>query len=99
MKKKKLLIFIVAYNAEKKKCKIVIAKSNNRTHPVIGIWSISLKKSLSNTLVKENIKKIDLFIKKHKFSIVNFSYDKTDPFFNINSYRDLDKAKKYQLAD
>ena len=86
-------------NAEKKKCKIVIVKSNNRTHPVIGIWSISLKKSLSNTLVKENIKKIDLFIKKHNFSIVNFSYDKIDPFFNINSYRDLDKAKKYQLAD
>ena len=84
-------------NAEKKKCKIVIAKSNNRTHPVIGIWSISLKKSLSNTLVKENIKKIDLFIKKHNFSIVNFSYDKIDPFFNINSYRDLDKAKKIAI--
>ena len=98
MKKKKLLIFIVAYNAEKKKCKIVIVKSNNRTHPVIGIWSISLKKSLSNTLVKENIKKIDLFIKKHNFSIVNFSYDKIDPFFNINTYRDLDKAKKISIS-
>ena len=76
---------------------IIIAKTNNRTHHVIGIWSISLKKSLSNTLVKENIKKIDLFIKKHNFSIVNFSYDKIDPFFNINSYRELDKAKKISI--
>ena len=47
---------------------------------------------------KENIKKIDLFIKKHNFSIVNFSYDKVDPFFNINSYRELDKAKKLSIS-
>ena len=80
--------------AKKQKCKIVIAKSNKRIHPVFGIWSISLKNSLSNVLIKEDEKKIDLFISRHNYSVVNFPYKKIDPFFNINEPRDLIKAKK-----
>ena len=86
----KLLIKI-----KKKKNKIVIAKSNNRVHPVFGIWSICLKDSLSEAIKKDNIRKIDLFIKKHDHAIVNFNYKKIDPFFNINNFNDLRKAKKY----
>ena len=77
------------------KYKIVIAKSNNRTHPVFGIWSISLKDSLIDAMKKDNIRKIDLFIKKHNYAIVNFNYNKIDPFFNINDLSDLKKAKEY----
>jgi len=80
---------------KKKKYKIVIAKSNNRIHPVFGIWSISLKDSLIDTIKKDNIRKIDLFIKKHDHAIVNFNYKNIDPFFNINDFNDLRKAKKY----
>jgi len=80
---------------KKKKYKIVIAKSNNRVHPVFGIWSICLKDSLSEAIKKDNIRKIDLFIKKHDHAIVNFNYKKIDPFFNINNFNDLRKAKKY----
>ena len=78
-----------------KKYKIVIAKSNNRIHPVFGIWSISLKDSLINAIKKDNIRKIDLFIKKENYAIVNFKYNKIDPFFNINDSNDLKKATKY----
>ena len=80
---------------KKKKYKIVIAKSNNRIHPVFGIWSISLKDSLINAIKKDNIRKIDLFIKKENYAIVNFKYNKIDPFFNINDSNDLKKATKY----
>tara|TARA_B100000959_G_C14847103_1_gene568520 strand:+ start:45 stop:659 length:615 start_codon:yes stop_codon:yes gene_type:complete len=80
---------------KKEKYKIVIAKSNNRIHPVFGIWSISLKDSLIDTIKKDNIRKIDLFIKKHDHAIVNFNYNKIDPFFNINDLSDLRKAKEY----
>lgn len=80
--------------AKQKKCKIVIGKSNKRIHPVFGIWKISLKKSLSNTLIKEDEKKIELFIRKHYYSVVNFSYNEIDPFFNINDNNDLNKAEK-----
>ena len=80
---------------KKKKYKIVIAKSNNRIHPVFGIWSISLKDSQINAIKKDNIRKIDLFIKKENYAIVNFKYNKIDPFFNINDSNDLKKATKY----
>ena len=77
------------------KYKIVIAKSNNRTHPVFGIWSISLKDSLIDAIKKDNIRKIDLFIKQHNHAVLNFKYTKIDPFFNINDLSDLKKAKEY----
>ena len=80
---------------KKEKYKNEIAKSNNRIHPVFGIWSISLKDSLIDTIKKDNIRKIDLFIKKHDHAIVNFNYNKIDPFFNINDLSDLRKAKEY----
>tara|TARA_B100001123_G_scaffold80815_1_gene91951 strand:+ start:149 stop:769 length:621 start_codon:yes stop_codon:yes gene_type:complete len=75
--------------------KIVIVKSNNRIHPVFGIWSISLKDSLVKAMKKDNIRKIDLFIKKHEYAILNFNYNKIDPFFNINNLSDLKKAREY----
>ena len=77
------------------KYKIVIAKSNNRTHPVFGIWSISLKDSLIDAIKKDNIRKIDLFIKQYNHAVLNFKYTKIDPFFNINDLSDLKKAKEY----
>ena len=80
------------------KYKIVIAKSNNRTHPVFGIWSISLKDSLIDAIKKDNIRKIDLFIKQHNHAVLNFKYTKIDPFFNINDLSDLKKAKEYLKA-
>ena len=81
--------------ARKKKCKIVIVSSNKRIHPVFGIWAISLKKSLNKTLIKEDEKKIDLFIRKHSYSVINFPYNEIDPFFNINNFNDLNKANKF----
>jgi len=80
---------------KKNKYKIVIAKSNKRIHPVFGIWNVSLKDSLTKTLINENERKIDLFIKKHSYSVVNFNYKRIDPFFNINNYDDLKKANKF----
>ena len=77
------------------KYKIVIAKSNNRMHPVFGMWSISLKDSLIDAIQKDNIRKIDLFIKQHNYAVLNFKYTKIDPFFNINDLSDLKKAKEY----
>ena len=56
---------------------------------------MSLKDSLTKTLINENERKIDLFIKKHSYSVVNFNYKRIDPFFNINNYDDLKKANKF----
>ena len=80
--------------AKEKKSNIVIASSRGRVHPVFGIWSIGLKGSLKNSLIKYEIKKMDIWIKKNNFSVVNFSNNQIDPFFNINDSHDLEKANK-----
>jgi len=81
-------------HAIKRKKDIVIAKSGGRNHPVFGIWSTSLTKSLKTALKKKQIRKMDVWIEEHNFSVVNFVYDKIDPFFNINDQKDLKRANK-----
>ena len=75
------------------KTKIVIAKSSNKTHPVIGFWHISLIKSLEEFLAKEN-RKIMHWVEGHNYEILNF--ENKNNFFNINTKTDLEEAIKIE---
>tara|TARA_Y100000591_G_scaffold39059_1_gene28866 strand:+ start:69 stop:677 length:609 start_codon:yes stop_codon:yes gene_type:complete len=76
--------------------KILIARSNNRHHPVIAMWHVSLLSSLENELKLKN-SKIMLWVKKHKYKFVDFNADQEKNFFNINTQDDLNKAKKINI--
>ncbi len=71
------------------KTNIVIAKSFNKTHPVIGFWHISLIKSLEEFLAKDN-RKIMHWVEQQNYEFLNFE-DK-NYFFNINTQADLEEA-------
>ncbi len=73
---------------------IVLASSNERNHPVFSIWNLNLEKDLENSL-KKGVRKIEEFTRKKKTKVVKFENFRYDPFFNINTKADLDKAKKY----
>ena len=75
------------------KTKIVIAKSSNKTHPVIGFWHISLIKSLEEFLAKEN-RKIMHWVEGQNYEILNFK--NKNNFFNINTKTDLEEAIKIE---
>ena len=75
------------------KTKIVIAKSSNKTHPVIGFWHISLIKSLEEFLAKEN-RKIMHWVEGQNYEILNF--ENKNFFFNINTKADLEEAIKIE---
>ena len=79
--------------AIKQNKKIIIAHSFKRDHPVFGLWHVSLEKNLFNSIKNEKVRKIDLWAKKFFFATVDFTNDKYDPFFNINTMGDLFKAK------
>ena len=81
----------------KKETQIVCAKSNGRIHPVFALWSIVLVNDLEKALVKDGIRRIDEWTQKYNLEIVNFKFKKLDPFFNINTFDDLEKAKNYYL--
>ncbi len=72
---------------------ILIARSNQRHHPVIAMWHVSLLKSLEKELKSKN-SKIMLWVKKHKYKFVDFDIKQENSFFNINTQEDLSKAKK-----
>ena len=75
------------------KTKIVIAKSSNKTHPVIGFWHISLIKSLEEFLAKDD-RKIMHWVEAQNYEILNF--ENKNNFFNINTQADLEEAIKIE---
>ena len=75
------------------KTKIILANSSNKTHPVIGMWHISLFKSLEDFLTKEN-RKIMLWVEEQNYEILNF--ENKNYFFNINTQDDLAEAIKIE---
>ena len=77
------------------KTKIILANSYNKIHPVIGMWHISLFKSLEEFLIKEN-RKIMLWVEEQNYEILNF--ENKNYFFNINTQADLTEAIKIEKS-
>ena len=75
--------------------KIVLAQSNGKTHPIIGIWHLDLFESLKNSLNSGNRKIMD-WASQHSLEYVEFTNSKYDPFFNINRYEDMATAKEIE---
>ena len=75
--------------------KIIIAKSQNKTHPIIGAWNTCLFENLEEKLNK-GIRKIMSWAELHPLDFVNYTIKKYDPFFNINTKEDIDEATKIE---
>lgn len=77
---------------------IILATSNGRKHPVIGLWPVSLADKLE-TALKNNERKVGLWTEQHSVIKVDFPVEtrgnqEFDPFFNINQPEDIEKAKE-----
>ena len=77
------------------KSKIIIAQSANKNHPIIGLWHISLYKSLDEELTK-GVRKIMSWAELHPIEYINFPISKFDPFFNINTKEDIKTALRIE---
>ena len=75
--------------------KIVLARSNGKTHPIIGIWHSNLLESLKNSLDSGNRKIMD-WASQHSLEYVEFTNSKYDHFFNINCNEDLVEAEEIE---
>ena len=81
-------------NKLKKNVEILVARSNNKVHPVISMWNVNLLNSLEKELSQKN-RKIMTLVEKHNFNFVDFDYQIVDPFFNINTVDDLKTAENF----
>jgi molybdenum cofactor guanylyltransferase len=80
--------------AEEERANIVCSASNGRTHPVCALWQVGLAEDLRKAIINEEIRKIDLWTARYRSSVVEFSDQPFDPFFNINRPGDLERAEE-----
>ena len=69
-------------------------KSNNKRHNIFGLWSIDLLDVLEDDLKNNNFRKVEDWADKIGVKTINIEVNEFDPFFNINTKEDFEKAKE-----
>ena len=80
--------------SKKKDSILFCASSHGRKHNIFGLWSLELYDKLMNDLINNKIRKVEDWTEKNKITNVEFKFKDYDPFFNINTLKDLEIAKK-----
>lgn len=75
-----------------KESELFFMNSNKKRHNIFGLWSIDLADQLENDL-ENGSRKVENWANNIGVKIINMTFEKNDPFFNINTKEDLDKAK------
>jgi len=78
--------------------KLFFIKSKKTRHNIFGLWSMDLMDQLESDLLKGE-RKVELWANSVGVSTINIEYKKIDPFFNINTKEDLEKAIKIMDND
>jgi len=68
-------------------------KSNDKRHNIFGLWCVDLIDQLEKDL-ENGARKVEKWANNIGVKTINMSFEKDDPFFNINTKEDLEKAKK-----
>ena len=72
--------------------KLIFLNSEKKRHNIFGAWSIDLAEILENDL-KKNFRKVEIWADKIGYESININIEKFDKFLNINTKKDLEKAK------
>jgi molybdopterin-guanine dinucleotide biosynthesis protein A len=73
---------------------LYFVKSNDKRHNIFGLWSIDLLKVLEDDLLNNNFRKVEDWANKIGVKTIDIEVKKFDPFFNINTKEDFEKAKE-----
>ena len=76
---------------------LACARSGEWRHPVVGLWSLALREDLRKALVEEGLRKIDIFTTRHGVAFADWPDQPIDPFFNINTPEDAERAERIAL--
>lgn len=78
---------------EQTRAEIACAASDGRRHGVYALWPISLRGNLRQALMQEDVRKVDRFLARHAVALSEWETARIDPFFNINTTDDREKAR------
>ena len=94
--KRELKVFYENIDIEKDK--LFFIKNKNTRHNIFGLWSLDLLDKLELDLEKGE-RKVEVWANSVDVKIVDVDFDEKDPFFNINTKEDLEKAYKMMEND
>ena len=94
--KNELQIFYKKIDIQKNK--LFFIKNKKTRHNIFGLWSLDLMDKLYDDLRKGE-RKVEVWADTAGVQIINIEYKKKDPFFNINTKEDLQKAYKMMKND
>ncbi len=78
---------------EIEKSRLFFIKSNKTRHNIFGLWSIDLLEKLDEDLNKGD-RKVELWANSVGVKVIDMDFKNIDPFFNINTKQDFEKAKE-----
>ena len=73
--------------------KLIFLNSNKKRHNIFGLWSMDLIEILEKD-IKNSFRKVELWADKIGYENINIYEEKFDRFLNINTKKDLEKAKE-----
>jgi molybdenum cofactor guanylyltransferase len=72
---------------------LACASSGGRSHPIVALWPVPIRKDLRHALVDRDLRKIERFMQNYSCACVDWPVEPYDPFFNANSPNDLIEAE------
>ena len=71
---------------------LTLARSSGRIHPVIGLWTVSLRDDLRTAILKDSVRRVSDYTARHTPAIADWIATPVDPFFNVNTPQDMRDA-------
>ena len=78
--------------------KLFFIKSKETRHNIFGLWSLDLMDRLEKD-IKKGERKVENWANSIGVSIIDIEYKNIDPFFNINTKENFEKALKIMNND
>jgi molybdopterin-guanine dinucleotide biosynthesis protein A len=76
---------------------LACARSGTWRHPVVGLWPLALRADLRKALVDEGLRKIEVWTARHGVAIADWPDQPVDPFLNVNTPEDVERATRIAL--
>ena len=73
--------------------KLIFLNSDKKRHNIFGLWSMDLIETLEKD-IKNSFRKVEIWADKVGYESININTEKFDRFLNINTKKDLEKAKE-----
>ena len=79
---------------EKAGTPLACARSGDWRHPVVALWRVALREDLRHALIREDLRKIEVWTARHGIAIAEWPANPLDPFFNVNTPEDAAEAER-----